>query len=49
MGSSEEEIVDNLTRVVKQIVSQERGSRRFFKGKKEGYNRRQDIESICHT
>ena len=35
MGSSEEEIVDNLTRVVKQIVSQERGSRRFLRVRKK--------------
>jgi len=35
MGRSEEEIIDNLTRVVRQIVSQERGSRRFLRVKKK--------------
>ncbi len=34
MGMGEEEIIDNLTRVVRQIVSQERGSRRFLKARK---------------
>jgi len=35
MGRSEEEIIDNLTRVIRQIVSQERGSRRFLKARKK--------------
>ena len=35
MGRSEEEIIDNLTRVVRQIVSQERGSRRFLRVRKK--------------
>ena len=35
MGRSEEEIIDNLTRVIKQIVSQERGSRHFLNARKK--------------
>lgn len=35
MGRSEEEIIDNLMRVIKQIVAQERGSRNFLKARKK--------------
>ncbi|MFA5068900.1 MAG: protein arginine kinase [Candidatus Omnitrophota bacterium] len=34
MGRGEEETIDNLTRIIKQIVAQERGSREFLKEKK---------------
>ncbi|MDD5504946.1 MAG: protein arginine kinase [Candidatus Omnitrophica bacterium] len=34
MGRGEEETIDNLTRIIKQVVSQERGSREFLKEKK---------------
>ncbi len=35
MGRSEEEIIDNLTRVIRQIASQEKGSRHFLKARKK--------------
>ena len=35
LGSREEEIIDNLKRVITQIVSQERGSREFLRSKKK--------------
>ena len=35
MGHKEEETIDNLTRIVSQIISQERGSRDFLKEKKK--------------
>jgi protein arginine kinase len=34
MGHSEEETIDNLTRIINQIISQERGSRDFIRDKK---------------
>jgi len=35
LGSREDEIIDNLKRVIKQIISQERGSREFLKTRKK--------------
>jgi protein arginine kinase len=35
MGHKEEDIIDNLTRIIKQIIAQERGSRDFLKEKKK--------------
>jgi protein arginine kinase len=35
MGRREEETIDNLTRIISQIISQERGSRDFLKEKKK--------------
>jgi len=35
LGQREDEIIDNLKRVIKQIISQERGSREFLKTRKK--------------
>jgi len=35
MGRGEEETIDSLTRVIKQVIAQERGSRDFLKSKKK--------------